>query len=135
MKNKTACWVFFAKKDIALAEVIKDNPEFTGEIAFHCQQGIEKYFKAYLAENEKSVAKIHNLLKLYAEVKIIKDWGLEENLLDEISKIYTESRYPEDIGIKPDGLLPSTDEAKRYLEFAQKIKSIFESLVEEDSTK
>jgi HEPN domain-containing protein len=129
MKNKTAGWVFFAKKDIALAETIIDNPEFTGEIAFHCQQAIEKYFKAYLAEHEKPVAKIHNLLKLYAEVKSIKDWNLEENLLDEISKIYTESRYPEDIGIKPDGLLPSKEEAKSYLVFAQKIEAIFNSLV------
>jgi len=125
MKNETAGWVFFAEKDMLTATTIIDYAELTGEVAFLCQQAIEKYFKGYLAEHGKEIRKIHDLLKLYSQVKGIKDWNLDEDLLEGISKIYTESRYPDNIGIKPDGLLPSTEEALRYLEFAKKIEAIF----------
>jgi len=129
MKNKTSGWIFFAEKDIIAASTLIDNAELTGEVAFHCQQAIEKYFKAYLAENDKQVRKIHDLVKLYSEIKNIKDWNIDEILLEDIGKIYTESRYPDDIGIKPDGLLPTQEEAQKYLDFAKKIENIFKDLV------
>jgi HEPN domain-containing protein len=78
-----------------------------------------------LAEHGKEIHKIHDLLKLYSDVKGVKDWNLDEALLKEISKIYTESRCPRNVGIKPDGILPSTEDAQRYLEFAKKIEAIF----------
>ncbi|GBU23842.1 hypothetical protein R83H12_00461 [Fibrobacteria bacterium R8-3-H12] len=59
------------------------------------------------------VRKIHDLVKLYSEIKNIKDWDIDEILLEDIGKIYTESRYPDDIGIKPDGLLPTQEEAQK----------------------
>jgi HEPN domain-containing protein len=130
MKDKTYGWVFFAKKDVIAASTLIDNAELTGEVAFHCQQSIEKYFKAYLAENDKQVHKIHDLLKLYSEIKSINDWNIDEIFLEDISKIYTESRYPDNIGIKPDGLLPTQEEAQKYLDFAKKIEIIFKDLVE-----
>ncbi len=129
MKNKTFGWVFFAEKDVIAASTLIDNAELTGEVALHCQQAIEKYFKAYLTENDRQIRKIHDLLKLYSEIKSIKDWNIDEILLEDISKIYTESRYPDDIGIKPDGLLPTQEEAQKYLDFAKKIENIFKDLV------
>jgi len=129
MKDKTFGWVFFAEKDVIAATTLIENVELTGEVAFHCQQAIEKYFKAYLAENDKQVRKIHDLLKLYSEIKNIKEWNIDEILLEDIGKIYTESRYPDDIGIKPDGLLPTQEEAQKYLAFAKKIETIFKDLV------
>jgi HEPN domain-containing protein len=129
MKYKTSGWVFFAEKDVLAANSLIDIASLTGEVAFHCQQAIEKYFKAYLAEHDRQIHKIHDLIKLYSEIKTIRDWNIDENLLEDISKIYTESRYPDDIGIKPDGLLPTMEEAKLYLAFIQKIESIFKSLV------
>jgi len=36
-------WLFFANNDLALAEVAIDNLQFTGQVAFLCQQAIEKY--------------------------------------------------------------------------------------------
>ena len=131
MKNDTAGWVFFADKDMLAAKTLIDYKELTGEVAFLCQQAIEKYFKGYLAEHGKEIRKIHDLVKLYSDVKGIKDWNLDEDLLKDISKIYTEVRYPRNVGIKPDGVLPSTEEALRYLEFAKKIEAIFmEEVVE-----
>ncbi|MDR2584113.1 MAG: HEPN domain-containing protein [Fibromonadaceae bacterium] len=129
MKDKSSGWVFFAEKDVVAAITLIDNAELTGEVAFHCQQAIEKYFKAYLAENDKQVRKIHDLVKLYSEIKNIKDWNIDEILLEDIGKIYTESRYPDDIGIKPDGLLPTQEEAQKYLDFAKKIENLFKDLV------
>jgi HEPN domain-containing protein len=131
MKNNTAGWVFFAEKDMLTAKIIIDYAELTGEVAFHCQQAIEKYFKGYLAEHGKEIRKIHDLLKLYSQVKDIKDWNLDETLLRDISDIYVETRYPGNIGIKPDGVLPTPEDAKRYLEFATKIEAIFMELVGE----
>ncbi len=130
MKDKTSGWVFFAEKDVLAASSLIDIASLTGEVAFHCQQAIEKYFKAYLVEHDKQIRKIHDLVKLYSEIKTIKDWNIDESLLEDIGKIYTESRYPDDIGIKSDGLLPTTEEANLYLTFVQKIESIFKSLVE-----
>jgi len=129
MKNKTSAWVFFADRDILTAKTIIDYTELTGEVAFHCQQAIEKYFKAYLTEYDKEIRKIHDLLSLYSEVKSIHDWNIDEDLLEVISKIYTESRYPGNIGMTPEGLLPTPEDARRYLEFALSVEAIFRELV------
>jgi len=130
MKDKTSAWVFFADRDILTAKTIIDYTELTGEVAFHCQQAIEKYFKAYLVEHDREIRKTHDLLKLYADVKSIQDWNVDEDLLEVISKIYTESRYPANIGMTPEGLLPTPEEARRYLEFALSIEAVFMELVD-----
>jgi len=129
MKNETAGWVFFAHNDMLMVETLIEHPEFTGGVAFHCQQAIEKYFKGYLVEHGKEPLKIHDLLKLYLEVKGIHDWNLDEDLLEKIGEIYTETRYPINIGMTPDGRLPTMEEARSYWEFAKKVEAIFTGLV------
>jgi HEPN domain-containing protein len=129
MKNKTGGWMFFADKDMLMAKAVVGNAELTGGVAFHCQQAIEKYLKAYLSEHDKEVRKTHDLLSLYSEVKSVHDWNLDEDMLKTISDIYIELRYPVNIGIKPDGLLPSIEEAQSYWEFAQKVEDVFRSLI------
>ncbi|MCL2261396.1 MAG: HEPN domain-containing protein [Fibromonadales bacterium] len=125
MKDSTKSWIFFAENSIISAKELLGTPRLTGEVAFHCQQAIEKYFKAYLLEHDKPIPKIHDLLKLYGEIKKVKDWSLEEDKLIAIKNLYTESRYPEDELVKPDGALPTEEEAKSYLEFAEKIETVF----------
>jgi len=129
MKNETSGWVFFANNDILTAELIIDHAELSGEIAFHCQQAIEKYFKGYLTEHGKKFKKVHDLLMLYSEVKSIKDWNLDEIMLRGISNLYTVTRYPGNIGMTPDGRLPTMEEARSYFELAKKVKAIFTELV------
>jgi len=129
MKNETSGWVFFANNDMLTAELIIDHAELSGEIAFLCQQAIEKYFKGYLTEHGKRFKKIHDLLMLYSEVKSIKDWNLDKIMLRDISEIYTVTRYPGNIGMMPDGQLPSIEKARSYWEFAKKVKAIFTELV------
>jgi len=129
MKNETSGWVFFANNDMLTAELIIDHAELSGEIAFLCQQAIEKYFKGYLVEYGKEPPKIHDLLKLYLEVKSIQDWNLDEIVLEKISNLYTVTRYPGNIGMTPDGRLPSIENARNYWEFAKKVKAVFTELV------
>jgi HEPN domain-containing protein len=134
MKNKTAGWVFFADKDMISAKTLMEyaestGAELTGEVTFHCQQAIEKYFKGYLAEHDKEIRKIHDLLMLYSDVENIQNWNLDYALLEKISVIYTVTRYPGNIGIKPDGQLPTMEEVRSYWEFAKKVEGIFTELV------
>ncbi len=128
MKDEAKSWDFFAENGILSARKLLDVPRLTGEVAFHCQQSIEKYFKAYLFKHNRQIPKIHDLLKLYGEVKKIQDWNLDEEKLIIIKELYTESRYPGDELVKQDGTLPTMEEAKSYLEFAEKVESIFKSL-------
>jgi HEPN domain-containing protein len=134
MKNETAGWVFFANNDMISAKTLIDyaestGAELTGNIAFLCQQAIEKYLKGYLAENGKSIQKIHDLLVLYSEIESIQDWNLDHSMLNEISKIYTVTRYPGNIGMMPNGRLPTMEEAKSYFELAKQVEAIFTELV------
>jgi len=128
MSDSVKSWEFFAENGIISAKKLLDIPRLTGEVAFHCQQSIEKYFKAYLFKHKRQIPKIHDLLKLYGEVKKIQDWNLDEEKLIVIKELYTESRYPGDELVKQDGTLPTTEEAKSYLEFAEKVESVFKSL-------
>jgi HEPN domain-containing protein len=54
-----------AEKDVKAASVILNEEYLTNIAAFHCQQAIEKYFKAYILEYDKPLLKIHDLPKLY----------------------------------------------------------------------
>jgi HEPN domain-containing protein len=132
MKERTKGWVFFAERDRLMAEAAMSDSRLTGQVAFHSQQTIEKYFKAYLTEFELAFPKIHDLLKLYDFVKTIKDWGIDEKALFDINRIYSESRYPSNIGLLADGQLPSPEKAMEILNFAKKIEGIFKTEVPED---
>lgn len=134
MVNRTSnpnAWTFFADNDIALAETIIENPRFTGEIVFHCQQAVEKYLKAFLAKNKASLIKTHDLGKLYSKVKEIKNLNLDETFLDQLATLYIESRYPTDIALLPDGSLPTQEDAKIYLNFTQKVASVIKAELEQ----
>jgi HEPN domain-containing protein len=117
-------WIFFADKDLGAAELLFTNAEFTGEVAFLCQQAVEKYLKAVLFELKIPIQKTHNLLKLYNELKELKDLELDETLLNNLCDLYIESRYPTDVAFLGGEVLPSEEDAKMFLEFAQSVAKI-----------
>ena len=122
MKKQVEEWLKFAEKDMLTVSEIIGIPELTNIAAFHCQQAIEKYFKAFILENEKPLVKIHNLLTLYGIIKEIMDFGFDEDLLATLNDIYLESRYPGEIGLLDDGSMPSIEQINQFFEFAQEIE-------------
>jgi HEPN domain-containing protein len=127
-KIKQNPWIFFADKDIMAAEFLLAKAELTGEVVFLCQQAVEKYFKAALFELKIPIEKTHDLLKLYNKLKKLKDWKIDETLLDNLCDLYVESRYPTDIALLGDEVLPTLEDAKTYLDFAKGIANIVKSL-------
>ena len=123
MKKQVEVWIGFAEKDILTVSEIIENHDLTNIVAFHCQQAIEKYFKAFLLENEKPLMKIHNLLTLYGTIKEIIDFNLNEDLLSIMNDIYLESRYPGEIGLFEDGSMPTIEQANQFFSFAKEIEA------------
>ena len=122
MKKQAEDWIFFADKDLQAAEIIiNDEHPLTNIIAFHCQQAIEKYLKAYIIEKKDSLTRIHDLIKLNAIANEIKDLGIDEKKLIVLNEVYLDSRYPGDLGLMPDGM-PTKDQAKEFIEFVNEIK-------------
>jgi HEPN domain-containing protein len=124
-------WVFFANNNIKAAENLTDDAEITGELAFHCQQAVEKYLKAFLTKHKISFQKTHDLLKLYLQVKEVKNLDINEELLQDLKNLYIESRYPADIALLKGGLLPSIEKAKTYLDFAKNVAKIVNAELED----
>jgi HEPN domain-containing protein len=121
MKKFVDDWLMLAEQDIRTASVIINEDHLTNIVAFHCQQAIEKYFKAYILENDKPLLKIHDLPKLYGMIKKIKDFKIDEDILAVINETYIEDRYPGELGLLPDGM-PSDEQAHNFLEFAKEIE-------------
>ena len=58
MKKQVEDWILLADKDLYAAEILlKDDNTLTNIVAFHCQQTIEKYLKAFLIENDVHIMK------------------------------------------------------------------------------
>jgi len=125
MKDSTKGWVYFAERDMLMADYAINDDRLTGQVIFHSQQAVEKYLKSYLVENNVSFPKIHDLPKLYELVKKIKNWDIDEIMLEQISNIYSASRYPSNIGLLPNNQVPTAEEAKEIFDFAKKIECIF----------
>jgi len=124
MKKLAKDWVFMADRDLKTAEIlIKDDSQITNIIAFHCQQTIEKYFKAYLIEKNIPLIKTHDLIKLNDMIKEIKKLDIDEKKLMIIKQVYSESRYPSELGLLPNGL-PTAEQAKEFIKYAKEIKDI-----------
>ena len=66
MKRETADWVQIAEADfIAAGNLIRSRAKgMSNLVGFHCQQCIEKYFKARLEEESLPVPKVHSLTAL-----------------------------------------------------------------------
>ena len=132
MKEITKEWINLAADDLATIEKIIDIEHLTNIIAFHSQQCIEKIFKAILEEYELKISKIHDLITLYSKIKNIINFRVEKDLLDILSKVYIESRYPSDLGLLPEGK-PSIEEGRRFYIFARDIFNKSKNFLEKNN--
>ena len=53
----------------------------------------------------------------------IKNLGIDEKKIIMLNEVYTETRYPGDFGLLPDGL-PSVELAQEFIEFVNEVKAI-----------
>lgn len=129
MKEISRQWLNFATDDLDTIKEIIGIEHLTNIVAFHCQQCIEKSFKAVLEESELGVPKVHDLIKLYGETKKIKDFEFNEDTLDILSRVYIEARYPSELGLLPSGK-PTITESKKFYEFAKYVYTKIEKFLE-----
>jgi HEPN domain-containing protein len=123
MKKQVKAWIGFAEKDLLTVSEIIENSDLTNVVTFHCQQAIEKYFKAFILEHDKPLLKIHNLLTLYGTIKETVDLELNEDLLSMVNDIYLESRYPGEIGLLDDGSMPTSEQVNQFFNFAKEVET------------
>lgn len=120
MKKLTEEWLRAAKDDLDVIEKILNDRHLTHIVAFHAQQCIEKVFKSLLEEHEVQSQKIHNLVALYGMVENWLNEPLDIQMLTILDALYTEARYPGELGLLPNGR-PTIDDAKRFYAFARAV--------------
>jgi len=100
-------------------------------VAFHCQQSVEKSFKAVLEEYDRLVPRTHDLIALRTLVEKHIRVMVEPDLLNQMNDLYVDSRYPSDFGLLPGGK-PPQDLAQQMYNSACKIhESIGKSFVQQ----
>jgi HEPN domain-containing protein len=135
MKKQVEDWILLADNDLYTTEIImKDEYPLTNIVAFHCQQTIEKYLKAYLIEKDITLVKTHDLIRLNDMIKEINDLGIDENKLIPINEVYIESRYPGELGLLPDGM-PTDEQVKEFIGYAKEVKTIILNELKKDNNK
>lgn len=120
MKKLAEEWSKYAYKDLSTIEKILEDENLTNITAFHAQQCIEKSFKALILLKTGEISKIHNLLKLYGTVRNYIKLSFEMKTLELINETYTDTRYPSELGLLPNGM-PSLKMVKKFYETAKTI--------------
>lgn len=119
MKQTTKDWLIAAEDDLLAAKKLAGEDRLTNVAAFHCQQCLEKCFKAIIEEQGKPSIKSHDLLRLQLNANIqLKE--PETMLLGIINEVYIDARYPGDLGLLPHGK-PTITEIEAFILFCDKI--------------
>ncbi len=120
-------WIACADEDLELARRelnYIDEEILIRSVCFHCQQAVEKYFKAFLILHNKNFRKTHDL----DELKILClqfDKAFEIFDVTELSLYAVEARYPDFV------LIPNLDDVKKSFELASQVREfIFKTIRE-----
>jgi HEPN domain-containing protein len=119
MKQTTSDWLTAAEDDLLAAKKLAKEDRLTNVVAFHCQQCLEKCFKAAIEEQDKPSIKSHDLLRLQLNASIQLE-ETEINLLGIINEVYIDARYPGDLGLLPHGK-PTLAEIEIFICFCEKL--------------
>ncbi len=119
--------LYKANEDISgilkLSELDSDITIYSSLICFHSQQAVEKFLKAFLIYNDKSISKTHDLVFLITECININPDFITVDLKD-LTEFSAEVRYPDDFYI------PDYSETKYYISVAFDVKNKVESLIQ-----
>ena len=123
MKKRVEEWIHFAEADIKAIKKLIEDPSLSQIAAFHCQQAVEKLFKALIEDRLEKTPKIHDIGKLYGMI-LDNDPGIniqiDENVLSEINDVYIDTRYPPDLGLIPSGI-PTKETIERFIIEIEKV--------------
>lgn len=110
-------WLEIAAVDLLAARLLYEQDQCLEVIGFHCQQGMEKAFKAYIIDRTGMLVDGHNLTWLCRQAmkydKVFAKW-LEDTAA--LNRLYIETRYPSDIELNL-----TTDKVKRVYETAKNL--------------
>ena len=97
--NIVKLWIEKADHDLGTAELTHQHiPEYKDTIAFHCQQAVEKYLKAYLVFCDLTFTRTHDLVLLLSLIS--KNETVSDELFEmaaELQDYAIEVRYPDTI--------------------------------------
>lgn len=129
MNENARQWLDGALMDLRSIEKIMDDEYLTPVACFHSQQCVEKTLKAVLEDSGCDVPKTHDLIRLYDLIPEEIYLAVNDGLLQVISDLYIETRYPGAFGLMPDGK-PSLENVKEFYEFAKEVHAtVYEILV------
>lgn len=107
MKVDAKEWVRFAEADFKAATALNRSraKHISNIIGFHCQQCVEKYFKARLEEESLPVPKIHSLTALLG-LLLVKEplWASFTPSLLLLNNFAVKFRYPGHVATRADAL-------------------------------
>jgi HEPN domain-containing protein len=114
MKQTTNDWLTVAEDDLIAAKTLASDDRLTNLVFFHCQQCLEKCFKAVIEEQDKPSVKSHDLLRLQLNANV-QLTASETTLLSIINETYIDTRYPGDLGLLPHGK-PTISEIEPFIQ-------------------
>jgi HEPN domain-containing protein len=120
VKPVTEAWLTKAGDDLEVIRVLRGNPQLTAVVAFHAQQCVEKCLKAVAEERLGTVPRVHDLRRLWELVAGQFAEALDMDALRELTDVYTDCRYPGDLGLLPGGK-PTEQDASRFEQFADRV--------------
>ena len=100
-------------------------------VAFHAQQAVEKAFKGLREQLGLPIPRKHDLLLLYHGLS--SHITAQEDILDSLNEIYTEARYPGDMGLLPHGK-PTITEAKKFYRCAKDVVKTVKAINQSEAT-
>ncbi len=121
MQRLSDVWMQYATDDMKSATVLLQHQIFN-MVCFHCQQAVEKTFKALLAVHQQPVPRTHNLIRLrqLCEDILGSELKIDDDALSFLNDIYLDSRYPADLGLLPSGF-PTNDDAEMAVKYMTEI--------------
>ncbi len=118
-------WLLKADHDLGSAKLIFLHlPEYYDTIAFHCQQSVEKYLKAYLIYLDIDFKPVHDL-RYIINLVLTKDNSFDSLYLriTALNDFAVKIRYP-DIVINP-----TNEELTDIIQLSQTIKELIEKKI------
>jgi len=103
MEKDILPWLHYAESDLASAEMLRRGGEYLNAL-FHLQQAVEKTLKAlFIKQNSAMPPRLHDLHKLAEKCSLTLSRE-QKLLLDDLTRSYTGSRYPETWGQRQDDI-------------------------------